>query len=241
VLALLLAAASAPAEAQRVTLRGRVVDRATGAPVPAAQIAVAGRRERETANMAGEFAIQLPAGAHVLQAGAMGYAEAAVPVTVSRDGAPVTVALASDPVLLEQITVVSDRFENRRKAVAVSSRVLGRTELTLTSTPDMAQFVGRYVRGGGPADCTQMMLHQGSRGISCMRGQRNAIADLTGGARVWIDETPMLGGLELLQLYDPGEFERVEIYNGGGQVRLYTTQFMERAARIGYRPMPIFI
>jgi hypothetical protein len=240
ILALLAAAAlSAPADAQRVTLRGRVVDAATGAPVAAAQIAVAGRREREVANTAGEFAIQLPAGPHVIQAGALGYGEAETPVTVARDAGVVTIALTQDPVLLEAIEVVSDRFETRRKAVAVSTRVLRRTELALTSAPDMAQFIGRYVHGGGPANCAQVMLHQGRAGISCMRSQR--AMGPSARAQVWIDETPMIGGLEVLELYDPDEFERVEIYAHGGQVRLYTTHFMERAARLGYRPMPIFI
>lgn len=235
---LLLAAASASADAQRVTVRGRVVDAATGAPVSTAQIAVEGRREREMANPQGEFAISLPAGQHVILAGALGYGEASLPVTVAANGAPVTISLTPDPVLLERIDVVSDRFENRRRAFPHSSRVLGRTELQLTASHDMAQFVGRYVHGGAPVDCTQMMLHAGAAGLACMQDQRMAMG---GRAQVWIDEQPMFGGLAILQLYDADEFELVEIYDGGSQVRLYTTQFMERAARIGYRPMPLTI
>ncbi|NVO86145.1 alpha/beta fold hydrolase [Hymenobacter terrestris] len=90
--------------AQTTRLHGRVLDAATGRPVPFASVGVAGRPFGTVADSAGRFAFLLPdsvaAGARVLASG-VGYATTAVPATAPpAAGAtvrlqPVAVALAA--------------------------------------------------------------------------------------------------------------------------------------------------
>jgi hypothetical protein len=56
---------------------------------------------------------------------------------------------------------------------------------------------------------------------------------------VWIDERP--GALDELTFYDPIDLARVEVFGGGRMIRVYTTWFMESAARRKYLPMPLTI
>jgi hypothetical protein len=236
VLLVLLSARGAAAQAL-YTVHGRVWDRAQMAPLRAALVSADEVRARAVTNASGEFTLRLPAGTHLLRVTALGFAPGVLEVTAGPDAQPVAIALDSDPVLLERLVVMADRFELRRKTVATPSTVLGRDELTGTSSRHMAEVVGRHTRDGPPLDCGQRTLHLGERGLVCTRAQNTAMRGAR--ARVWIDEVPISPSLEVLQNYDPRDFERVEIYDGGKQIRLYTVRFMERAARIGYEPLPL--
>ncbi len=56
---------------------------------------------------------------------------------------------------------------------------------------------------------------------------------------VWIDEAPVIGGLDYLNVMRPYELYMVEVYGGGRQIRAYTTQFMARAATTRLQPFAI--
>jgi hypothetical protein len=66
------------------------------------------------------------------------------------------------------------------------------------------------------------------------------IRGLTVRSEVWIDERRSIDGLAELATYAAHDLQRIEVIQGGRQVRVYPTWFMEHvASRPGYRPMPI--
>ena len=236
---LLLMAAAGGAGAQgQFTVRGKVWDRAAFAPIAGALVMRDGTdRVLAVTSATGEFVLRLPAGPHRLRVMALGFASGTLEVTAAPDALPVAIALDADPVMLEQLVVLGDRFEVRRKAVGVSSMVIGDTELQMTSSRHLAELVGRHVRSGPAIDCQARTLHYGEQGLACQMGRLRSPA--VSRTRVYIDEVPIVGGLETLQTLNPKEIARVEIFEGGKQVRVYSVQFMERAARLGLEPQPL--
>ena len=57
--------------------------------------------------------------------------------------------------------------------------------------------------------------------------------------KVYIDEAPVIGGLDQLALYKPHELYLLEVYAGGSEIRAYTHQFMDRMARRTQALIPI--
>jgi hypothetical protein len=55
--------------------------------------------------------------------------------------------------------------------------------------------------------------------------------------KVYIDELPILGGLDVLQSYSPGEFHQIEVF-ACGAIRAYTPAYFTQQAR---RPKQILI
>jgi hypothetical protein len=47
---------------------------------------------------------------------------------------------------------------------------------------------------------------------------------------VYIDELPIMGGLEVLESYHPSEFHSIEVFGDGATIRAYTYAFMEKMA-----------
>lgn len=235
---LLVVAAAGGAAAQQFTVRGKVWDRGAFAPITGALVMREGSdRVVAVTNASGEFTVRLPAGTHALRVMALGFASGTLQVTAAADAQQVAIALDADPLMLEQLVVLADRFEVRRKAVGVSSMVINDNELQMTSSRHLAEMVGRHVRSGPAIDCGARTLHYGSQGLACQMGRLRAPA--VSRTRVYMDEVPLVGGLEVLQTVNPKEIARVEIFEGGKQVRVYSVQFMERAARMGLEPQPL--
>ena len=55
---------------------------------------------------------------------------------------------------------------------------------------------------------------------------------------VCVDDAYAPGGMNDLTIYRPLELDRVEIYGGGREIRLYTAWFMNRLTKHKYRPQP---
>src|SRR5690349_7796005 len=66
--ALVACVAASPAAAQRVTLRGQVVDAASGQPIQAAVVEVMPRHESAITDAQGRFTVRTTAGEHVIMA-----------------------------------------------------------------------------------------------------------------------------------------------------------------------------
>ncbi len=76
--------------------------------------------------------------------------------------------------------------------------------------------------------------------LDCFRDRSGRCDAFSGGrSTICIDEAPFLGGLENLDMYMPYEFELVEVYGRGTQIRLYTEAFMKRAANRRLNPAPL--
>lgn len=141
-------------------------------------------------------------------------------------GEAITLVLVPKPVLLQGLTVVTDRFASRRKAVAVAVRAFDRTTLSTSPHATLLDFL--RTRGG-----TALMSCQGTWSSFCVWSRGRMVEP-----SVWIDESPVLGGLDYLQMFQPHELYMVEVYGGGRHIRVYTNHYMERAANQRLFPLP---
>jgi hypothetical protein len=237
VLGALLAAAAAagPAAAQQeaepatVPVSGQVIDRSTGQPLPGAYVELAGTRQETTTDEAGRFTFRrVRPGAHTLVVGLLGYADLERAVTAAAGQPALSLALEPDPVVLEGLTVNLNVLEQRRNRVAVASRAYDRTQIRRSSATNMQAFVR------GPAGVPAVGC-RASFADSCVysRGRLQPVV-------VYLDEMPIYS-LEHLSAIQPDEVERVEVYQNGRQVRVYTSWFMEQVARGKRWVDPVFV
>jgi hypothetical protein len=122
---------------------------------------------------------------------------------------------------------VTDRFRARRNAVATPVRAFDAADLSSTAQETALDFV--TLRAG-----TWVTPCAGRYGDSCiyLRG-RNVEPT------VYVDEMPVLGGLEYLAAIPPYELYMIEVYGNGRHIRAYTPQFMERAAKQRLNPIAL--
>jgi hypothetical protein len=217
--------ASAAAAQRPAVVRGMVVDAGSGRPVAGAVVHV-GEDHLAVADREGRFEIsRLNAGPYAVWATAMGYGAGAAEIEVPFDSMTVTLSLEADPVRLEAIVATVNRFESRTRTYAHPMRVFREEQLRTAAAVDMREFV-RWRAGLSRVAC--------GMGDVCVR-----VRGRPARPAVYIDEVPMIAGLDLLSVLKPWEVARVEVYSGGGQIRVYTRSFMEWAARTHYRPLPL--
>lgn len=144
---------AAPLAAQPGQIAGRVVDAATGRPVPAARVAVTGLQLAGNSGVDGRYTINgVPAGARSLTVSALGYGTKTVTgVQVPAGGtATLDVALSAATLLLEGVTVtaqaergsVTQALDEQRTAVGVVS-ALGAEQIARSPDGDAAQAIRR--------------------------------------------------------------------------------------------------
>lgn len=133
--------------------------------------------------------------------------------------------LEPQPILLEGLTVVADRFESRRRATASPVRWFDRSTLATTPQDNTLEFLS--ARGLTRIWC------RSDFGDDCVLVRGRAVVP-----SVWVDEAPVLGGLDYLSVIRPHELYMVEVYASGRHIRAYTNEFMARSAEVGLRPIP---
>ena len=243
-MAALLAASSA--SAQRVTLRGQVVDAASGQPVPAAVVEVMPRHEKAVTDAQGRFTLRTTMGEHVIMADALGYGDAIMPVTLGDATVDVQVTLEKDPVQLERIVVTASRLQSRRRAYPYAVRALSAQQIATSSAPNLETLVRErmgvfltpctgYASAGSLATRARLDPWAGSGFRNCVYSRGGTVT-----ARVYIDEVRMPDP-GALALYGPQDVAEVEVYHNGEQIRVYTRSFMEWAARNNYTPLPLAV
>jgi hypothetical protein len=157
----------------------------------------------------------------------IGYETMAWEGTVSANVMPV-LSLTPRAIILEGLQVVTDRFQSRRNATATSVRAFHRTALSTTPQRSVLDFVG--VRAG----LTRTTCSSAAASSVCfwVRGRPTE-------STVYVDEMPVIGGLDYLSAIQPHELYMVEVYGQGRHIRAYTNQFMERAAKDRLRPVAL--
>jgi hypothetical protein len=213
-LAALATFSMAPAHAQvRASPAGPVVvvvDALTLAPVPGAQLVVRGVGTFH-ANGAGRIA--LPAGVAgdlALTIASLGYVSQDA-VRSARPGEPITIELAPDPARLEQIEVVVDRLEYRRARHFNPIRVMDSRELANLGPGGIEAHVRALAGGLGP--CTA--VSGGCNGDPAV---------------AFIDDWAFPFRLAEVDAFAPADLYALEVYPRESIVRLYTRDFIERAA-----------
>ena len=223
------AAAQQEAEPSAVPVSGQVVDRSTGQPLAGAYVGLAGTRQETLTDEAGRFIFRrVRPGGQTLVVSLLGYADLERVVTVAAEQPALSLALEPDPVVLEGLTVNLNVLEQRRNRVAVASRAYDRTQIRRSSATNMQAFVR------GPAGVPAVTCRV-SFADSCVysRGRLQPVV-------VYLDEMPIYS-LEHLSAIQPDEVERVEVYQNGRQVRVYTSWFMEQVARGKRWVDPVFV
>lgn len=133
--------------------------------------------------------------------------------------------LVPQPVLLEGLTVVADRFQSRRNATATSVRWFDREALATSPHESTLDFLS--ARGVTRIRC------RSDFGDDCVLVRGQVMVPI-----VWVDEAPIVAGMDYLDVIPPHELYMVEVYASGRHIRAYTSQFMERSARTGLHPIP---
>jgi hypothetical protein len=144
--------------------------------------------------------------------------------------APLEVTLEPDPVIQAGIARYNSQLKSRRNYLPGFNRAYDQERLHYTAAPSATQFLATDA-GMGLVPCP------GSSGGSEGGGGGadpigNACVVWRGGIvepSVFIDELPIMAGLEELASYHPSEFYSIEVFNGN-TVRAYTHKFMERMA-----------
>jgi hypothetical protein len=220
-------------EADEVTIIGRVLDLRTELPVHGAHVGLTVRDYGVLTDENGRFTIRAtPTGSYLLFAGALGYETLNFELEGGALDNEILVRLEPNPIVLEGIEVMTDRFERRRRSVAVSAMAHDRETLLTAASENLLEYL-RYRDGMSLRDC----VFAGRFGELCTmrRGRETPV-------QIYIDERPAFGGAAELASYQPHEMYLVEVYGRGRQIRAYTNWFMDRIAKRG-RPLallPVF-
>lgn len=232
-----LAAQTVPAEGERSdrparraqsSVEGRVLNESTGAPLRFATVELATARRTTATDAEGRFRFdRVRPGAQEIRATLIGYDSATQTVAVGDEPLSVELKLRGDPVLLEGLTVTSSRFTNRLRLYPRSVRVLEHDAIAGSG----ARNVREFVTGRGGVQTVRCNLAFARDCIRTRGGLTPAV--------VYLDDFRTVGGLDHLELLSVDEIGRVEVLAQGREVRVYTTTFLEWAARTRYQPAPL--
>lgn len=226
-IALLATEAFAQTAAEPFEVVGSVVDAENGQALIGAWVAIEGSDWGSVTDDRGRFRIpDMTEGTLSLTVEQLGYETLTWQGDV-RAGVPLALRAEPEPMVLEGLQVVTDRFETRRRAVATSVFAFGPKELSTTSQRTALEFV--EVRSGASS-----VRCNGRRGDTCLYVRGRVVEPV-----VYLDEMPVLGGLEYLDAFRPHELYMVELYSGGRHIRAYTPRFMERAAKSRLTPIAL--
>ena len=211
------------------TLTGTVADGESGVPVLGAAVGLGDSRRVVLTDDLGKFSLSgLRSGLAVITVSRLGYADLAWEGEI-RPGGTLNLELTPKPVLLEGIEVVADRFRSRRKASAISVRVIARDDLAMSPYFNVLDVMRAKVR------LFVVACRDALAATKCVLSRGRAISP-----SVYVDEMPVPGGMQYLEMMSPHELELLEVYGGGRHIRAYTTQFMKRAAERRLFPVPLW-
>ena len=214
-------------------LRGEVRDYATEFPIQGAvvQIAELALSQVTDANGYFEFA-ELPAGEHTFITASFGY-ETNEEQSAVGPGNIMLVRLSPIPVEIPGVRVEVERLlaqlETRRIMTASPTTVFGEAQLTQGLPTNLT----RIVQDRAP--------QMGVGGIFTNQNDQLCIQMPAGSSpvrlKVFLDEAPVATAfLDNLQSTDVA---LMEVYSRLGMVRIYTHDFIQRAADVGYSVVPI--
>jgi hypothetical protein len=222
-----------PADSAAFTLVGQVRDGVTEAPLGGASVTILELERRALADRNGVFRFDsIPPGTWTFRTEHLGYQPNEEASTIG-PGNLLVVRLAPRPIELEGVyATISSRMRERRTRVPGRVLAWDREELAAAIAPD----VGRFVQ-------TRSGIQWVPCGGEWQGDLPNCIMRRGGGTRieVWVDEGRVLPvvGTSTLWAMDPRELWAVEFLPDCGELRIYTTWFMEavRDGRTRLRPM----
>lgn len=230
---LVLAAASsaqdnAVSESGQFTLMGQLVDATSGEKLSGGFVGLTGTEWGSITNEEGRFRIpETVAGDLALTVELLGYEKLEWFGEVADGDELLVIELAPEPVVLEGLRVVTDRFRSRRNAAAVSAFAYDSEKLSTSVAQNAVEFI-EFNSAVWQTRCN------GRRTDRCFFVRGRTVEPV-----VYVDERPVLGGLEYLEAFQPWEFHMIEVFGGGRHIRAYTPAFMERAAKSRMAPIAL--
>lgn len=213
---------------QSFAVFGHVVDSESGQALVGAWVALPGTKWGSITNDEGRFRIpDVAVGRLGLTVEMLGYETLEWEGDVRSAEESLRIELSAEPILLEGLEVMADRFRSRRNAVATNVFVYDAAALTTSSATTALEFVEHRV-GAFLTQCN------GRRGNTCLFTRGRTVEPV-----VYLDEAPLLAGLDYLESFAPWEFHMIEVYGGGRHIRLYSPEYMKRAAQGRILPIPI--
>lgn len=231
---LVLAMGSAAQDAQategsgQFTLFGELVDAESGQQLAGAFVGLTGSEWGSITNEEGRFRIpETVAGELGLTVELLGYEKLEWVGDVANGDELLVIALSPEPVVLEGLKVVTDRFRSRRNGAAVSAFAYDAEDLSSTAAQNAVEFI-EFNSAAWLTPCN------GRRSDRCLFVRGRTVEPV-----VYVDEVPMMAGLEYLEAFQPWEFHMIEVYAGGRHIRAYTPAYMERAAKGRIAPIAL--
>ena len=213
-------------EDDQARIVGVIVDASTDMPLAGAHVSVRASDWGSLTTENGRFLLcEIGAGNHVVTVERLGYVTLESWVEADPSGDPVALHMQPDPILLEGLEVITDRFERRRRAAPTMVRAFDQEDLASSGYWSAADFVDMQA-GIMTTHC----------GINRCVYYRGAVVNPT----VYLDEFPLIGGWSHLELIPTSELYMIEVYRRGTHIRAYTHNFMKRAAKVGLAPMLIW-
>ena len=210
----------------RPRIVGLVIDATTDTPLEGAYVSVPTSDWESLTTDSGRFLLcWIGPGTHIVRVERLGYHTLIDQLEATVAGGPVHLRMTPDPILLEGLEVVTDRFEGRRRATPYPVRVYDQEDLASSHYWTAADFVE-----SSPGVFTTQC------GINRCIYRRGRVVRPT----VYLDEFPMIGGWAGLQTLVTSQLYMIEIYGRGSHIRAYTHGFMERAARVRLVPLQIW-
>ncbi len=167
------------AQAQQLSLRGRVLEQGTGIPLPGVNILVEGAARGTTTDVDGNYSLQLAPGTYTLLFSYVGYeAQRRQLVFSAAQRLDVTLAVAAGQ--LEQVVVTAGRFEQRLSEVTVSMEVI---KPDLLQNNNITRFDDALDRVPGVSMVNGQLNIRGTSGFSYGAGSR---------VQVLVDDMPLL-------------------------------------------------
>ena len=223
-----------------VTFTGRVIDTYWGDPVVEALVRIDGTIRPDGSQIwgltrdDGTFIIpDVPPGPSQVTVSRLGYADLVQVLDIQADQF-VEVVVIPKPVVLEGIEVYVDRLESRVRQLPYAVATFDEVTLKLSPTLDVAtyldqspgiDFVPCFENNSGAGIFRQRRDCMRARGTQPRRPQ------------IFIDDAPAFGGLPELATIPTTEVYRVEVIRGCGQIRVYTSHYVERV--VGQRARPL--
>lgn len=222
--ALLLAAAATPAQAQTPgLLRGHLVDGSTLEPLYGAFIALESANRGVLSDTTGYFALPVArAPYYVVRVRQLGYRDLSMTITAESAQEALVFQLEPDPVKIEGLRVLVERFEDRRRGPFGAVDVLTQKELIHAPDGAASDLVRRQVPFARL--CDPMADDE----KLCVNTQGRS-EPLT----ICVDNHRVSEQMVELEHLDPRGLYMVEVYRRTGQVRIYTRGYVERLVASG--------
>jgi hypothetical protein len=197
-------------------LRGHLLDASTYAPVAGAFVALQESNRGVLSDSEGYFALPVPrADQYTLRVRQLGYRDLSMSLTAESAAQPLLFQLDPDPVEIDGLEILVQRFQDRRRGPFGAVDVIDNEQLLRDPSGAASDLVRRVVPFARP----------------CTPEDENLCVNTQGRLdplMICVDDRRVNEFMVELEHLDPRGLYMVEVFRRGGQVRLYTRGYIER-------------